>query len=64
MVASEHPEVIQRKRKLFTTYFLDLQDAFEYGSIDDYGSGSENEYQSSLRELDGITVVTEVGKKR
>ena len=37
MVASEHPEVMERGRRLIDTDFLDPEEAAEGGSIDNCG---------------------------
>ena len=46
MVASEHPEVIERRRRLIATDVLDSEEASEYGSIDNYGADSYEEDDS------------------
>ena len=46
MVASEHPEVIEGKRRLVATDVLDYEEADEDGSIDNDGAALDEEYGS------------------
>ena len=63
MVASEHPEVIEWRRRLIATEILDPEDAAEDGSIDDSGDTSDEQDASGLGESCVSTGVTEVGTK-
>ena len=59
MVASEHPEVIEGRRRLIATYFLDSEEAAEDGSIDNNGTDSDEEDESGLGEAGVRTGVTQ-----
>ena len=43
MVASEHTEVIERRRQLIATDVLESEEAYEDGSIDNNGAASDEE---------------------
>ena len=43
MVVSEHPEVIEGRRRLISTDVLDSEEAYEDGSIDNDGAASDEE---------------------
>ena len=61
MVTSEHPEVIEGRRRLIATYFLDSEEAAEDGSIDNDGAASDEEEESGLGEAGVRTGVTQLG---
>ena len=61
MVASEHPEVIERTRQLIATDVLDSDEAAKYGSIDNDGTTSDEYDGSGLVESGLSTGVTEYG---
>ena len=58
MVASEHPEVIEGRRRLISTDVIDSKETAEYGSIDNNVSDSDEEDESGLIEVGVITGVT------
>ena len=43
MVAKEHPEVMEGRRRLISLGFLDSEDAADYSSIDNYGDALNEE---------------------
>ena len=59
MVASEHPEVIERRWWLIAVDVHDYDEADEYSSIDNYGATLVEEDKSCLLEMDVRTGVTE-----
>ena len=63
MVASEHPGVVEGRRRLIVTDVLDPKKEAEDGYIDDGGSASDEEDESGFGEAGVITGVTEVGTK-
>ena len=46
MVASEHPEVIEGRRRLISTDVLEYEEAADDGSIDNDGAAFDEEYDS------------------
>ena len=63
MVASEHPEVIEGRRRLIVTDVLDSEEVAEDGSIDNDGDASYEEDYSGLGEVVLRTGVTQSGAK-
>ena len=59
MVASEHPEVVEGRRKLISMDVLDSEEADEDGSIDNNCSDLDEEDDGISGEADVGTVVTE-----
>ena len=59
MVASEHPEMIEGRHSLISVDVLDCEEADEDGSIDNYGSGLDEEDESGSGEVDVRTGVTQ-----
>ena len=59
MVASEHPEVIEGRRRLIATDVLDSEEAAEDGSIDNNGAASDEEDESGSGEAGMKTGVTQ-----
>ena len=64
MVASEHPEVMERGRRLIDTDFLDPEEAAEGGSIDNCGVALDEERENILEEADVRTCVTQSGTEK
>ena len=48
MVASEHTEVVEGRRRLIFTDVIDSEDASEDGSIYNYGAASDEEDENGL----------------
>ena len=63
MVTSEHSELIEVIQQLIATRVLDPEEAAEDGSIDDYFSTQDEQYDSGLREAVVSTGETEVVTK-
>ena len=61
MVASRHPEFIERRQRLIATDVLDSEEAAEDGSIDNDGTTSDEEDESGSGEAGVITGVTQSG---
>ena len=61
MVASEHPEVIEGRRRLISTDVLDSEEEAEDVSIDNDGSDSDEEDESVYKEAGMRTCVTQSG---
>ena len=61
MFASEHPEVIEGRRRLIATYFLYSDEGVGDISIDNGGDALDKEYDRVLGELDVRTYVTQSG---
>ena len=61
MVASEHPEVIEGRRRLIYTDVIDSEKAAEDGSIDNYGADFYEEDDSGLGDVGVIKDVTQSG---
>ena len=61
MVASEHPEVIEGRRRLIDTDVIDSEKAAEDGSIDNYGADFYEEDDSGLGDVGVIKDVTQSG---
>ena len=59
MVASEHPEVIEGRRRLIATDVLDSEEAAEDSSVDNDGAASGEENESGLGEAGVITGVNQ-----
>ena len=59
MVVSEHPEVIEGRRRLIATDVLDYEEVAEDGSIDNYGAASDEEDESVSGEAGVKTCVTQ-----
>ena len=58
MVASEHPDMIEGRRRLIATYILESDEAADDGSIDNDGADQDEEYNSGLGETGVRTCVT------
>ena len=58
MVATEHPELIEGRRRLIATDVIDYEEAVEYGLIDNSGSDQDEQYDSGLGETGVRTGVT------
>ena len=58
MVASEHPDVIERRWWFIATDFIDSDEADYYGSVDNYCADSCEEDKSGLGEAGVKTGVT------
>ena len=63
MVACEHPEVIEDRRRLIDTEILGPDEADDDGYIDDGGDASDEEDESGLVEVGVRKGVNEVEKK-
>ena len=63
IVVSEHPELIEGRRRFIAMNVPDPEESAEYGSIDYDGADSDEEYESGSREAGGSTGVAEVGTK-
>ena len=63
MVASEHPEEIKGRWRLIAMEIIDPEETAKDGYIDDYGTASDEEVESSLGYVGLSTGVTWVGKK-
>ena len=63
MIASEHPEVIEGRRRLITTYALDSEEASEDGFIDNDGAYQDEEDGTGSGEAGVSTGVNEAGTK-
>ena len=63
MVVSEHPELIDGRRRFIDMNVPDPEESSEYGSIDYGGADSDEEDESGSREAGGSTGVAEVGTK-
>ena len=61
MVASEHPEVIEGRRRLIVADVPDSEEASEDGSIDNNGADSYEEVYSGLGEAGVVTGVAQSG---
>ena len=61
MVASEHTEVIEGRRRLISMDVLDSEEAAEDVSIDNYGAASDEEDESGSREAGARTGSTQSG---
>ena len=61
MVTSEHPEVIEGRRRLITADVFESEEAAEYGSIDNDGAASDEEEESGSGEVGVRTGVTQSG---
>ena len=61
MLASEHPEVIEGRRRLISTYVFESEWAAEDGSIDNDGYASDKEYDRGLVQVGVRTGVTKSG---
>ena len=61
MFASEHPEVIEGRRRLIATDFFNSDDGDGDISIDNGGDASNKEYNMGLGESDVKTYVTQSG---
>ena len=61
MVTSEHPEVIEGRRRLIATDVLDSEEAAEDGSVDNDGAASDEEEESGSGEAGVRTGVTQSG---
>ena len=64
MVASEHLNVIEGRRRLIATDILESEEADEDGSIDSDGADLDKEDESGSGEADVRTGVTQSGQKR
>ena len=58
MVASEHPEVIEGRRRLIATDVLESEEEADDGSIDNDGAALDEEYDSGSGETGVRTCVT------
>ena len=58
MVASEHPEMIEGRRRLIATDVLESDEAADDGSIDNDGAALDEEYDSGSGETGVRTCVT------
>ena len=61
MVASEHPEVFEERRRLIATDAPDSEESGQDGSINNSGYASDEEGESGLRETGVRTCVTQSG---
>ena len=61
MVAREHPQVIEGRRRLIDADFLDSQEAAKDGSIDNDGAALDEEDDSGSGEAGVIKGVTQPG---
>ena len=64
MVVIEHNEVIDGRGQLIATDVIDSKDLYDDGSIDNYGSDSDEEYDNGFGEADVITGVTKSATKQ
>ena len=63
MVASEHTEVIEERRRLIYTEVIDYENSYQDVSIDGDGHAQDEEDNSGLGEAGVSTGVAEVGVK-
>ena len=61
MFASEHPKVIEGRRRLIATYVLDSEEEDEDGTIDNDGDALDKYYDRCLVQAGLRTGVTQSG---